>query len=133
MNLTRRAFIFTGSLVAAGAALAGSAAAAAVPTKKRKRKRKQPHPKNRSGHHTIFRLSVRGRRASRAAKRFCANFRFKTKNAAAKYPRPHPGINARIVPIVVSGNEFHRLFGSNGQVADLSQLRNVTVVGVRPR
>jgi hypothetical protein len=131
MKLTRRRFIVTGSLVAAGAALGGSADAAAGSPKKGKHKRRGP--KSRSGHHTIFRLSVRGRRASQAAKRFCANFRFKTKNAAARYPRPHPRINARTVSLVVSGDELFRLFGRNGQVADLRQLHNVTVVGVRPR
>jgi hypothetical protein len=80
----------------------------------------------------IFRLSVRGRRTSRAAKAFCANMRFKTKHVAQTYPLPHPGINARVVPVPVSINEFHRLFiGGHTHIADLRQLRGLKVIGAR--
>lgn len=80
---------------------------------------------------TIYRFSARGRRASRAAKAFCANLRFKTKHAALTYPPPHPRFNGRLVGIPVNLNEFHRLFVSRHEhVADLRHLRNVTIIGV---
>ena len=117
MRVNRREFMAAGTAVAVTAL--SPLAAGAAPTKA-------------SAHRTIYRLSVRGRRASRAAKAFCGNMRFKTKHAAQTHPRPHPGINARIVPIDVSINEFHRLFiGSHTQAADLRQLRFLKVVGAR--
>ena len=114
MTLTRRAFIAAGSVAAVGAALASPVTAFAKPGG------------NFKDNHTIYRFSVRGRRASRAAKVFCANFRFKTKEAAKTYPLPHPGINARIVGVVVSGDEFRRLFISRHSfVADLRLFRKI--------
>ncbi|RMF88698.1 MAG: hypothetical protein D6736_09775 [Nitrospinota bacterium] len=60
---------------------------------------------------TIYRLSVRGRRASRATKEFCANMRFATKRVAFRFRHhPHPGDNPRIVPLTVSREEAIRLF-----------------------
>lgn len=79
---------------------------------------------------TIYRFSVRGRRASRAAKAFCANLRFKTKHAALTYPPPHPGFTGRLVGIPVNLNEFHRLFVSRHEhVADLRHLTHIRFFG----
>jgi hypothetical protein len=126
MKVTRRSFIAAGAVGAAGLALPSAADAfqnvpgiAAVPKKPRKLRS-----------HVIYRLSVRGRRASNMAKAYCANLRFKTKKAARTHPRPHRGINARIVPLDVSTNEFHRLFvARHASVADLRELRGFIVVG----
>lgn len=114
MRVNRREFIAASGAVAltALAPVAGSAA----PTKAQ-------------AHRTIYRLSVRGRRTSRCAKAFCANMRFKTKHAAQTHPLPHPGINARIVPVEVSINEFHRLFSGHDHAVDLRQLRGLKIVG----
>lgn len=89
-------------------------------------------PTKAQAHRTIYRLSVRGRRTSRAAKSFCANMRFKTKQAAATWPRPHPGINARIVPVGVSIDEFHLFFiAAHRHAVDLRSLRGLKVIGAR--
>lgn len=120
MNCTRRTFLIAGSVAAAGT-LAVTPEAAAVAA-----------AFDPNGARRIYRFSVRGRRASRAAKAFCANMRFKTKDAALKYPPPHGGFNGRLVAVDVSKNEFHRLFVSrHSHVADLRALRNVQITGVR--
>ena len=117
MEITRRSFIATGTVAAAGVALTSPAEAVQKLGKAKAR-------------HIIYRLSVRGRRASNIAKVFCANLRFKTKDAARRHPRPHPAIHARIVPLDVSANEFHRLFiARHSHVADLRELRGFRVVG----
>lgn len=67
----------------------------------------------------IYRLSLRGRRGSNAARKHNANKRFATPSAADTH-RAHPGDHSRIVPIVVSAVEFHSLFPSSDiTVADL--------------
>lgn len=77
----------------------------------------------------IFRLSLRGRRGSQAARKHNANLRFASA-AAADINRAHPGDRSRIVAIVVSGAEFHRLFPEAGiDVADLRRLGPATLVG----
>jgi len=117
MNCDRRAFLAAGSVLAISALRAG--AAEALPLEAQARR-------------TIYRFSVRGRRASRAAKAFCANVRFKTRHAALTSRAPHPGFNGRLVAIDVSITELHRLFVSrHAHVADLRQLRNIRIVGVR--
>ena len=115
MNCDRRAFLAAGSVLAMTALRAGVAEAAPLKAKARR---------------TIYRFSVRGRRASRAAKAFCANMRFKTKQAAMTAPPPHPGFNGRLIGVGVSITEMHRLFVSrHALVADLRQLRNLRIVG----
>lgn len=117
MKIARRSFIATGTAAVAGVAMASPADALQKLSKAK-------------ATHVIYRLSVRGRRASNIAKVFCANLRFKTKDAARRHPRPHPGINARIVPLDVSTNEFHRLFiADHVHVADLRELRGFRVIG----
>jgi hypothetical protein len=72
----------------------------------------------------IYRFSLRGRRGSKAAKSHAANMRFTRPDVASAH-RAHPGDNSRIVPIVVSGEEYYRLFTSRGSnVADLRKLRS---------
>ena len=116
MNCDRRTFLAAGSVLAITALRAGVADAAPLKAKARR---------------TIYRFSVRGRRASRAAKAFSANMRFMTKAAARSAQPPHAGFNGRLIGVDVSITEFHRLFVSrHAQVADLRQLRNVRIVGV---
>ena len=118
MDCSRRTFLVASGVAAAGAVTLTTDALGATFDPKRARR--------------IYRFTVRGRRASRAAKAFCANFRFKTKHAALTHTWPHAGVNARLVTIDVSKNEFHRLFISrHSDVADLRQLRHVAIVGVR--
>lgn len=77
----------------------------------------------------IYRLSARGRRGSRAAKRHNANLRFATV-AAADAHRAHAGDVSRIVALVVNADEFDRLFTSRAvEVADLRQLGGPVLVG----
>jgi hypothetical protein len=118
-QLTRRKFLILGGTVAAGAAVVGPGAlaprkaAAGVPL--------EPV--------IIYRRSLRGRRGSKAAKLLAANMRFATAEAAAAH-LAHPGDNARVVPIVVSADEFDRLFTSaNTDVADIRQLGGPAIVG----
>lgn len=68
---------------------------------------------------TVFRLSLRGRRGSNAAKIHNANKLFLTPEAADRN-RAHPGDNSRIVSVVISESDFNRLFqGGSVEVADL--------------
>jgi len=115
-QLTRREFLIVGGALAAGT-LVGSRAAA------------QPSPRTVAGPRVIYRLSLRGRRGSKAAKLHNANLRFATE-AAADANRTHAGDNSRIVGIVVSEDEFDRLFSSrNSLVADLRSLGGPVLVG----
>jgi hypothetical protein len=115
-RLTRRQFLVAAGTVAAGALAPGAARrAAAAP-------QGAPPP-------LAYRLSVRGRRGSKAAKLHNANFRFATP-AAADAHRAHPGDRSRILAIVISADEFDRLFTSRGsEVADLRQLGGPVLVG----
>lgn len=68
---------------------------------------------------TVYKLSLRGRRGSNAAKNHNANFLFATIDAADAN-RAHLGDNSRIVPIVISRARFNQLFNNgNTAVADL--------------
>jgi hypothetical protein len=115
-DLTRREFLIIGGSLAAGS-LVGSRAAA------------QPSPRGAVEPRVIYRLSLRRRRGSKAGKLHNANLRFATESAADAN-RAHPGDNSRIVSIVVSEDEFDRLFSSrNGSVADLRSLGGPVLVG----
>jgi hypothetical protein len=115
-QLTRREFLIIGGTLAAGT-LAGSRSAA------------QPSPRGVAGRRVIHRLSLRGRRGSKAGKLHNANLRFATE-AAADANRSHPGDNSRIVSLLVSEDEFDRLFSSrNSLVADLRSLGGPVLVG----
>jgi hypothetical protein len=77
-----------------------------------------------AANHVIFRLSLRGRRGSKAAKLHNANLRFVSAEAADLH-RAHPGDRSRIVQLTVNDAVFQRLFPStNSTVADL---RTVTL------
>lgn len=73
---------------------------------------------NTGGEATAFKLSLRGRRGSNAAKNHNANFLFAT-TEAADTNRAHPGDNSRIVPVSISRARFNELFAGNSSVADL--------------
>src|SRR5512143_3171525 len=114
-ELTRREFLIIGGAVAAGT-LVGS------------RTEALPSPQGAAGPIVIYRLSLRGRRGSKAGKLHNANLLFATQ-AAADANRAHPGDNSRIVGVVVRADEFDRLFTSrNSQVADLRSLGGPVLV-----
>jgi len=113
--LTRREFLIIGGTVAAGTLVGHRASAQST--------QGVPAPR------VIYRLSVRGRRGSNAAKLHNANFRFATASAADQN-RAHPGDHSRIVEMLVSDDEFDRLFSSrNSLVADLRVLRGPVLIG----
>ena len=115
-RISRRTFLAALGLVTAGA-LARRPAAALSTTA------------GVAGALVIYRLSARGRRGSQAAKRHNANLRFATA-AAADANRAHPGDVSRIVEIVVSADEYDRLFsGRDSLIADLRELRGPVLVG----
>jgi hypothetical protein len=70
---------------------------------------------------TVFRLSLRGRRGSNAAKSHNANKLFLTPEAADQN-RAHPGDNSRIVSGVISESRFNELF--NGGAVEVADLRD---------
>jgi len=79
----------------------------------------------------IYRYSVSGRRASRAAKAFCANLRFRTTAAAVAHPKPHKGFNGRLVAVVVTSAEYQFLFTvRHSDVADRRHLRGIKMTGL---
>ncbi len=108
-QFTRREFLVIGGSVAVGA-LAGASLRA---------------PRAVAGsspNHVIFRLSLRGRRGSKAAKLHNANMRFATESAA-KLHHAHPGDRSRVVQLTVSAAVFQRLFPSpDREVADLRKI-----------
>jgi hypothetical protein len=73
------------------------------------------------GRRRIYRLSSSGRRASTGTRAHHANFRFRTRRAA-DLGRAHPGDDAKIVPLDVSVEEFHRLFPRGQQFVDLRKI-----------
>ncbi len=116
MSLNRREFLAVGGAVALTALSAGSLEAA---------------PDKGKNQRVIYRYSVRGRRASRAAKAFCANLRFRTTEAAQGHPKPHGGFNGRLVEVVVTTAEYQFLFTSrHADVADRRHLRNIKMIGL---
>ena len=85
-------------------------------------------PDNRRNQRVVYRYSVSGRRASRAAKAYCANLRFSTKAAAAAHPKPYKGFNGRLVQVVVMSAEYQHLFTTRqSDVADLRQVRRIKI------
>jgi len=73
---------------------------------------------NPDGTVTVFKLSLRGRRGSNAAKSHNANKLFTTLEAA-DMNRAHPGDNSRIVSLSIDKARFKELFKGNAEVADL--------------
>jgi hypothetical protein len=115
-QLTRREFLIIGGAVAAGG-LAGSRATAL------------PAPQGLNGPVVIYRLSVRGRRGSKAAKLHNANLLFATAEAADAN-RAHSGDRSRVVSLVVNPDEFDRLFTSRDSlIADKRSLGGPVLVG----
>lgn len=115
-QLTRREFLIIGGTVAAGTLAAGPTAGLSAP-------QGLPAPR------TIYRLSLRGRRGSKAAKSHNANLLFASMEAAEQN-RAHPGDRSRIVGIIVSDDEYDRLFtGRNSLIADLRVLRGPVRLG----
>lgn len=116
MNWNRREFLVAGGTFALTALTAGRLDAA---------------PDKRKNQRVIYRYSVRGRRASRAAKAFCSNVSFSTIDAARKYPKPHSGFNGRLVEVVVTSAQYQFLFTTrHADVADRRQLRNLKMSGL---
>ncbi|MDX2170582.1 MAG: hypothetical protein SF182_26150 [Deltaproteobacteria bacterium] len=77
----------------------------------------------------VYRLSLRGRRGSQAAKRHNASLLFASA-ALAEANRAHPGDRSRVVSVVVSADEYDRLFTSRqAEIADLRQLGGPAAVG----
>jgi len=116
MNWNRREFLAAGGALALTALSAGPLEGA---------------PNKRKNQQVLYRYSVRGRRASRAAKAFCANLRFRTTEAAHAHPKPYVGFNGRLVEVVVTGAEYQFLFTTrHADVADLRHLRNIKMIGL---
>lgn len=116
MNWNRREFLAATGALALTALNAGRLEAA---------------PDKRRNQRIIYRYSVHGRRASRAAKAFCANLRFRTREAAGKYPKPHKGFNGKLVEVVVSSAEYQFLFTTrHADAADRRHLRNLKMTGL---
>jgi hypothetical protein len=116
MNWNRREFLAVGGALALTALSGGLLEGASDKPKKQQ---------------VIYRYSVRGRRASRAAKAFCANLRFRTTKAAQAHPKPYVGFNGRLVEVVVTSAEYEFLFKSrHADVADLRHLRNIKMIGL---
>lgn len=115
-ELTRRAFLLIGGTITASALTAGPVAALTP-------------RQGTAGPMLVYRLSLRGRRGSKGAKAWNANMRFATM-LAADQNRAHPGDHSRIVEIVVSADEYDRLFTSRAsEVADLRTLGGAVRVG----
>jgi hypothetical protein len=116
MSWNRREFLSAGGAVALTVLTAG---------------RLEGAPDKRRNQRVIYRYSVHGRRASRAAKAFSANLRFRTKEAAGKHPKPHKGFNGRLVEVVVTSAEYQFLFTTrHSDVADRRHLRNLKMTGL---
>lgn len=106
--MTRRQLLVAFGAVAAGLAAAPARIAAMPSLRARGRRR-------------IYRLSSSGLRASTGTRAHHANLRFRTRRAA-DLGRAHPGDNAKIVPLDVSVEEFHRLFPRGIQWVDLRKI-----------
>ena len=118
-QLTRREFLLISGTIAAGTLAAGPAAALSP----------AQGVSGVYGPQVIYRLWLRGRRGGKGAKLWNANLRFATM-VAADQNRAHPGDNSRIVPIVVSADEYDRLFTSrSSDVADLRAVGGPVLVG----
>jgi hypothetical protein len=116
MSWNRRDFLVAGGALALTALTAGIVESA---------------PNKRLQQIVIYRYSVRGRRASRAAKEFCANLRFSNRGAAVSYPKPHKGFNGKLVEVVVTKAEYQFLFTTrHNHWADRRQLRNLKMTGL---
>jgi len=116
-QLTRREFLIIGGTVAAGTMAVGPIAVAL------------PSQQGLAPPRVAYKLSLRHRRGSKAGKMHNANWVFATQDAANQ-KRAHPGDNSRIVEIVVSDDEFDRLFTSrNSDTADLRQLGGPALLG----
>lgn len=70
----------------------------------------------------VYRLSLRGKRGSKAAKSHNANKLFLTPQAADQN-RAHPGDNSRIVSVVLSEQKFNELF--DGGALEMVDLRAI--------
>ena len=113
MSWNRREFLAVGGALALTTLTAG---------------RLEGAPNNGKNQRVIYRYSVSGRRASRAAKAYCANLRFSTEEAAAAHPKPHKGFNGRLVGVVVMSAEYQHLFTArHSDVVDLRHLRTVKI------
>ena len=73
-----------------------------------------------------YRLSLRGRRGSNAAKKHNANHLFASA-AAANAHRAHPGDNSRIVQVTISEVNFYKYFtGPSAQTVDLRKIKKAS-------
>lgn len=71
--------------------------------------------------YATYRLSTKGRRASRAAKINAANKLFATP-AAAELGRAHPGDNSAVVPVDLSEARWMQYFGAGVDTIDLRRV-----------
>jgi hypothetical protein len=79
------------------------------------------------GTHVVYRLSLRGRRGSRAARRHNANHLFPTPQYADNH-RAHPGDRSRIVLLTIGDREYRRLFLNPPRVsADLRHIQTAAL------
>lgn len=74
------------------------------------------------GTRTVFLLSARDRRASKAEKKHYANRLYATEDAALA-DLPHPGARPRVVMITTSKSRFNELFDNGSSL--LVDLRNL--------
>jgi len=107
-TVTRREFIVLSGAAAAAAMIAVSCDGSAS---------NQTAP---AGNRVAYKLSLRGRRGSRAAKKHNANKLFSTLEAA-EMNRAHPGDNSRVVSVIISEDRFNELF--NNGITDVADLR----------
>ena len=123
-HANRRKFIKLSLLAATGTLFSGSV----FGEKTFSRSFRHHHNHHHAPVYVIYRLSLRGRRGSRAAKLHNANMRFATRHHANQN-RAHPGDNSRIVPLIISRDEYFRLFvpqkGLRNRFIAVSDLRKL--------
>jgi hypothetical protein len=109
---SRRRALAAGGAFLGGLFGVGSLRGALAPVKKKPTRKRL----------AMYRLSLKGRRGSNAAKKHNASLRFATLRAAHLH-RAHPGDNSRIVKVSVGVKEYLRLFVKRRSlVADLRRL-----------
>ena len=115
-QLTRRDFLRIGGVAALSASPLMQVAARQPKTAARGSQAAQAAVR------VVYRLSLRGRRGSQAAKKHNANHLFTTAEAANTH-RAHPGDRSRVVTVTISDQVFNDLFTRRGQsVVDLRLL-----------
>jgi hypothetical protein len=118
-GVTRREFLKLGGIAALGA----------LPLAKALAQSPKAAP---SGPRLVYRLSLRGRRGSQAARKYNANHLFATPQAANAL-RAHPGDRSRVVSMLISDAEYQKLFANPfNLVVDLRQGRKSAYTAAKP-